>query len=1152
MVGCKKRFIVVFAIAACIAHIAYGGDPEFRAMWISRFEWPDADEATCRARISTAMQQMADADFNAVFFQIRGQMDTFYPSEESWSELIGGVDPGWDPVAFAVSEAHKHGLEFHAYINTHTCWESKTYDYPADPNHTFYAHCNAADPNARDWLIHDVSGNPVQWQESNYVWVAPGVPAFQAYLRKQVMHVVENYDVDGIHFDRIRTPNADYSFDPISMARLNDPQSNPEGLAFTPWTADQITRNVRNIYAAIMDVKPYIKVSAAVFRDPALTAARRHQDAVAWIQTGAMDMLTPMIYITGGVDSPWDNYLKDWITESLGRHIVAGHITSQGIDSLIEQVRLSRTREAQGTCVFSWGSFSFWDDYTSQVYYEPVPIPEMEWKTQPETGFIVGYLTDVSGTPVVDGHVNCGGIDYTALTSGDGFYAFLNIQPGMHTLTFSLNGTVCEVKDVEVFAGRVAHADALCSADCNGNGVPDHLDIAGSTSDDCDLNAIPDECQDQSDCNSNTVLDFCDIADGVSGDCNTNGIPDECESPVDCNQNGVPDFCDLATANSADCNHNSIPDECESQDDCNGNSILDICEPQEDCNGNGIQDICDVIDGGVSADCNTNSVPDECEAGGDCSGNMEIGSASTATWNYPFATYFHDARTTSIYLASEIGCNGGLITGLQYHVVMIPGQVMENFTIRLRHTSLASYSSPEFEVDNWHTAYQADATVTETGWYGFTFSDPFEWNGVDNIEIDVCFNNDEWTSDGAVYSFIGGGLRSKFYQCDSCSCGTTNPLTWTCQGNLTTAVPRIVLEMVEGSGADCNNNGMMDECDVIAGVSDDINFNRIPDECETIIDCNNNNIDDTWEIAREYSADCDENGIPDDCDSHDDCNDNGVPDICEMNAEVMRLMLAENFDNGLPASGWQVDGLWHSTNACGESGECAQSQWAYFGFDGQCDFDNGSSVSGTITSPVIRTKPSERILRLKYCSAYAGEAGVAGSGGWDWAYVTVNGVIVDNPSRNGSIDGWETRTVDLSDFAGLDITLAWHFDSRDGRSNDHLGWQIDNIELISGKEVYRDCNNNTVLDDCDIADGLSQDRDQNDIPDECQQPPVDCDDNGIMNMTDLAAFEYCLLGPSHDFTVSHFCRCADVDEDRNVDLADFAVMQAWFAGNNPE
>jgi hypothetical protein len=70
------------------------------------------------------------------------------------------------------------------------------------------------------------------------------------------------------------------------------------------------------------------------------------------------------------------------------------------------------------------------------------------------------------------------------------------------------------------------------SLDCNGNGIPDDQDIVGGTSEDCNENLVPDECEAPSDCNDNGVHDGCDIRDGYSYDANGNGIPDECEIPL--------------------------------------------------------------------------------------------------------------------------------------------------------------------------------------------------------------------------------------------------------------------------------------------------------------------------------------------------------------------------------------------------------------------------------------------------------------------------------------------------------------------------------------------------------------------------------------------------------------------------------------------
>ncbi len=111
--------------------------------------------------------------------------------------------------------------------------------------------------------------------------------------------------------------------------------------------------------------------------------------------------------------------------------------------------------------------------------------------------------------------------------------------------------------------------------DCNGNGVPDEIDISGGASEDCNQNVIPDECE--VDCNANDAPDSCDIdpsdPDGngqTSLDCDANSVPDECEVHADCNLNGTPDPCDIDSSDpdgdgdvSADCNQNGAPDECE-------------------------------------------------------------------------------------------------------------------------------------------------------------------------------------------------------------------------------------------------------------------------------------------------------------------------------------------------------------------------------------------------------------------------------------------------------------------------------------------------------------------------------------------------------------------------------------------------------------
>ncbi|MHC5004476.1 MAG: hypothetical protein ACYTJ0_15290, partial [Planctomycetota bacterium] len=95
--------------------------------------------------------------------------------------------------------------------------------------------------------------------------------------------------------------------------------------------------------------------------------------------------------------------------------------------------------------------------------------------------------------------------------------------------------------------------------DCDGNGIPDELDVIEGLLPDCNGNGIPDECE--TDCNCNGVDDAEDITSGDSVDCDGSGVPDECEP--DCNGNGVNDGCDVENGTSPDCNDNGVPDECD-------------------------------------------------------------------------------------------------------------------------------------------------------------------------------------------------------------------------------------------------------------------------------------------------------------------------------------------------------------------------------------------------------------------------------------------------------------------------------------------------------------------------------------------------------------------------------------------------------------
>ena len=453
-------------------------------MWVTRFEWPDPDEALCKAKIDQILTALAKNNFNAAIFQVRGQADTFYPSpEEPWSPMISPNNrhPGWDPMAYAIEAAHEQGLEFHAYINTHTAWQHDRKEPPAVLSHLFYRHCNAADPDSCDWLVHDEQGRPVQWGGDNYVWLAPGVPAVQAYIRKQVMYAVRHYDVDGVHFDRIRTAGAEFSHDPISSARQQPgSEGNPANLDFADWTRDQITRMLSDLYAQVAEAKPRLKVSATpvgLYRQDRYPNypdefhfgySKCYQDAQAWMAAGVVDFIAPQIYWDDGGKPPdFSQVLPDWIGHSAGRHVYAGLSCTMTDKEIVHQVQETRKEGGAGDVFFSYGSFNkkgFFKLFSRSggLYAGKAPLPAMPWKETPEDGIILGTLLDAGNAKqVVDARIVRTGSEYVALSSGDGLYSFLKVPPGTYTLTIRKLGYLDKiVEGVRIDAGQVVRVNA--------------------------------------------------------------------------------------------------------------------------------------------------------------------------------------------------------------------------------------------------------------------------------------------------------------------------------------------------------------------------------------------------------------------------------------------------------------------------------------------------------------------------------------------------------------------------------------------------------------------------------------------------------------------------------------------------------------------
>lgn len=412
------------------------GPDEFRGVWVSRFEWPSTNPGTWKNNLDTIMHNAASGNYNAVVLQMRGTTETLYPSpNEPLSPLIS-LNAGDDPLDYAINAAHAKGLQFHCYFNTHVCTSS-------------FASANPG------WIIADSTGATQSSPVDGYYSLAPGHPEVQKYLREQVMYIVNNYPaLDGIHFDRIRMPDPGYSHDTTSNARRAG-RGNPHSLGFDDWTADQITRFLRDVYAEVRSVNPTLQLSAAPLGlyEPGTYpgypsyfyyGTPRQQDAKAWLAQGCMDWIAPQVYWPdGGGDPNFSDIVPDWQNDAAGRHIYPGMSATNDPDATETAAEITAARNfgCAGTMTWSYGaanSLNFWNDLAApgQPFENPAAAPDLPWLSNPSTAIVYGYVTEFgSGQPVGDAWVTVSGQGYTAVSAADGFWCWLKLAPGSYTFT---------------------------------------------------------------------------------------------------------------------------------------------------------------------------------------------------------------------------------------------------------------------------------------------------------------------------------------------------------------------------------------------------------------------------------------------------------------------------------------------------------------------------------------------------------------------------------------------------------------------------------------------------------------------------------------------------------------------------------------------
>lgn len=395
----KLSVLLVFALLFAKALNAQPAEAlhkyQFRGAWVatvSNIDWPldrKASSGEQIAQLVEEMQRLKDAGINAVFFQIRTECDALYDSKlEPWSYYLTGTQgkapyPYYDPLEYAVAEAHRLGMELHAWFNPYRA---------SRPNGGYKAAMNHVTNTHPEWLL-DFKG---------YKMLNPALPEVKRFVLEIVSDVLHRYDVDGIHFD-----DYFYPYEPKI--------SNEDSLDFIKykgsfqniddWRRNNINSLMASIYDSVKAIKPYVKFGISPFgiveNKYAGTSGFNSYDVLycdplTWLKDKTVDYITPQLYWEiGHTKADYARLLPWWSSVSKDRHLYIGLFSGKfaardykgGTSTVIyDQMKMNNSdKGVLGEVFFSSKSISknfsgLADSLKNKYYRLPALTPPMPWK----------------------------------------------------------------------------------------------------------------------------------------------------------------------------------------------------------------------------------------------------------------------------------------------------------------------------------------------------------------------------------------------------------------------------------------------------------------------------------------------------------------------------------------------------------------------------------------------------------------------------------------------------------------------------------------------------------------------------------------------------------------------------------------------------
>jgi len=438
---------------------------QYRAYWVDAFH----DGFKTPAQVDRLLRHVRASNMNAVIVQVRRRGDAYFSRSVDPRTDDPAVPADFDPLEYLIEQAHAgpQPVEVHAWVAAFPVWRA-AWALPAAPHHVINRH-GPRTSGGENWLSWSATG--VQHDGVNYA-IDPGHPEAVNYSIEVFLDLVRNYNVDGLHLDYIRYGSADQGYNPVNVARFNwihgrsgSPAANDP--AWVKWRQDQVTNFVRKLYLQLYQVRPSVKLSAALIpwgNGPVRESdwprsspmIRAYQDWRTWLEEGIVDLGIPMVYFRDqrSPDYYWFDQWAEWSkNHQYRRQVILGpgiflNTPGASLAQIWRALSPSSTGyQSAGVALYSYAekaNTGLTDQQFAQYltgfgeyspFRGPAAIPDMPWKSRPTEGHLFGHVVDAGGRALEGVAVTLNGpVIRRQLTDGTGFYGFVDLPPGYYAV----------------------------------------------------------------------------------------------------------------------------------------------------------------------------------------------------------------------------------------------------------------------------------------------------------------------------------------------------------------------------------------------------------------------------------------------------------------------------------------------------------------------------------------------------------------------------------------------------------------------------------------------------------------------------------------------------------------------------------------------